>query len=441
MSTAQDLTMVDEAPYFFLSYARTPRLADDHGDPDKWVAKLYADLCENVIQFARGKSAAVGFMDREMHTGAHWPGRLAQALACCRVFVPLYSPRYFESEECGKEWYAFARRVAEQAARRDQPLTEVILPALWVPVDPTQMPMVAKAIQFNHQSLGSRYSVDGFWGIMKVKRYKSDYQIAVQGLARRIVQVALQTMLDRESPVDFMSLTSAFDDRVDHRQPDSGERPPPEGPRRSGRRIQIIIAAPSAGDLPEGRRSPIYYGASACEWDPYHPESKVPLADFAADVTKRLGFRPAVVAFDEQPNAGAAELAPAPGLFLPDPWAAATDGGAARLREFDERAERWINVLMPWNRADHETVAAEPVLRPRLTAALANMLSRTPPEYSRTASRISTLDEFAAIVAPMARIAENRFLNNAPAFPPAGPVIPRPTLGPNPLAIPKEDDE
>jgi hypothetical protein len=69
------------------------------------------------------------------------------------------------------------------------------------------------------------------------------------------------------------------------------------------------------------------------------------------------------------------------------------------------------------------------------------MLSRTPPEYSQAASGIATLDDFAAILPRMARIAENRFLNNATAYPPAGPVIPRPTLWPNPLAIPKEDDE
>src|SRR5690242_4825127 len=103
MSTGLDPAAGGEAPYFFLSYARTPRLPDDPGDPDKWIAKLYEDLCTNVIQFAKGKSPNVGFMDREIFPGEQWPNRLAQALACCRVFVPLYSPRYFESEECGKE--------------------------------------------------------------------------------------------------------------------------------------------------------------------------------------------------------------------------------------------------------------------------------------------------------------------------------------------------
>lgn len=437
MSTAQDLATAGEAPYFFLSYARTPRLPGDHGDPDKWVARLYSDLCLNVIQFARGKSAAVGFMDREMQPDEQRLNRLTEALACCRVFVPLYSPRYFESEECGKEWSAFTRRVTSQAAKRDQPPAEAIVPALWVPVEPSRLPVAARSVQFSHQSLGALYSAEGFWGIMKVKRYKDDYQIAVRRLAQHIVQVAHHTMLSQESSADYPSLISAFDDPPGHRP----ERRP-DTAKQGGRRIHIMIAAPRASERPEGRQSSLYYGDSVCEWNPYHPESQSSLADYAADLTTRLGYRPAVVAFDDQPSAAAAERAPAPGLFLVDPWAAAADHRAARLREFDGQAERWISVLMPWNRADEETMAAEPALRPQLTGALSRMLGRTPPEYRQEANSIPTLDAFAQILPPMARIADNRFLRDARAYPPAGPVIPRPTLsGPNPLTIPKEPDE
>jgi FxsC-like protein len=437
MSTVQDPASADEAPYFFLSYARTPRLSGDPEDPDRWKTKLYLDLRENVIQFARGKSAAVGFMDREMLPGAHWPSRLARALACCRVFVPLYSPRYFESEECGKEWFAFTRRVTSQAARTGRPPAEAIVPALWVPVDPAGLPEAARSIQFDHRSLGERYCAEGFWGIMKVNRYRDDYRIAVMRLAQRIVQVAHQTMLGQDSPADYLSLTSAFDDlasRGQQRQPDTA--------RQGARRLHIMIAAPRSGHLPGSRRESAYYGASACEWNPYYPQSRAPLADYAADLARRLGYQPAVVAFDEQPSPGAAPLDLAPALFLVDPWAAAANSQATRLRAFDRRAERWINVLMPWNRADGETMAAEPTLRPRLARTLSNMLSRTPPQYRQAANDIPTQDAFADIMPPMARVADNRFLRDAPAYPPPGPAIPRPTLsGPNPSNTPREHDE
>lgn len=41
----------DIRPYFFLSYARTPKrdLADKE-NPDRWVQKLYKDLCDAILQ-------------------------------------------------------------------------------------------------------------------------------------------------------------------------------------------------------------------------------------------------------------------------------------------------------------------------------------------------------------------------------------------------------
>ena len=103
--------VVPKKPYFFLSYARTPRL-DEHDptDPDIWVYKLYEDICKNILSMTAARPGSVGFMDRLNRSGAQWPRGLAGALATCRVFVPLYSPRYFESKNCGKEWFAFARR-------------------------------------------------------------------------------------------------------------------------------------------------------------------------------------------------------------------------------------------------------------------------------------------------------------------------------------------
>ncbi len=429
MLAGQERGTVGEAPYFFLSYAHTPKMPDDHGDPDKWIAKLYGDLCRNVVQFASSTSGAVGFMDREMRAGTHWPNRLAQALSYCRVFVPLYSPRYFESEDCGKEWSAFSRRVRNQAAKRDESPVDAIVPALWVPVDPDRLPPVARSIQFSHYSLGMRYSEEGFWGIMKVRRYRDDYEVAVMRLAQHIVQVAEQTMLDQESPAEYHSLLNAFEIRAS-----PGAPRPPDTAKQGGRRINIMIAAPTTQDMPQTRQCRVYYGASEREWNPYHPQSRAPLADYAADLVSRLGYRPNVVPFGEVPGIEATgPVQAAPGLFLVDPWAAATDDRATRLRQYDEHAERWINVLIPSNRADEETMAAEPTLRSQVTGALSRMLGRTPPEYRQAANRIPTLGDFADILPPMARIADNRFLRDARAYPPSGPAMPRPMLlGPHP---------
>jgi hypothetical protein len=102
-----------DAPYFFLSYAHSQR--NGSGNPpelDIWVKKLFGDLCNQINSLTilpRGWTA--GFMDRDLLPGHDWPEGLARSLASCRVFVPLYSRRYFESEHCGKEWSAFAQRM------------------------------------------------------------------------------------------------------------------------------------------------------------------------------------------------------------------------------------------------------------------------------------------------------------------------------------------
>lgn len=430
MSTGPEMGTAGEAPYFFLSYAHTPRMPGEHGDPDRWIAKLYTDLCTNVIHLTSGRSAAVGFMDREMRAGAAWPRRLAEALSCCRVFVPLYSPRYFESEECGKEWFAFSRRMRNRADSRGEPQAEAIVPALWVPVDPDLLPPVAKSIQFSHHLLGERYGQEGFWGIMKVQRYQDDYEFAVLELAKHIVQVARRTRLGQEPPADYNSLPSAFGTRATHRASHAEQSLPQETTKRAGRRINIMIAAPTTQNIPRDRQGEVYYGASEREWNPYHPESHSPLADFATDLTSGLGYRPMVVPFGELPGVEATgSAADAPGLFLVDPWVTATDGQATRLAQFDEQAGNWISVLIPSNRADGETMAAEPTLRPRVTGALSRMLDHIPLEYRQAANSIPTLGDFADILPPMARIADNRYLRYATAYPPGGPARRRPMLG------------
>jgi hypothetical protein len=73
-------------------------------------------------------------------------------------------------------------------------------------------------------------------------------------------------------------------------------------------------------------------------------------------------------------------------------------------------------------------MAAETTLRPQVAGALSRMLDRTPPEYRQAANSIPTLADFADILPTMTRIADNRFLRGANAYPPSGPAISRPML-------------
>src|ERR1700733_3465954 len=221
------------APYFFLSYARTPKQDPaDPDDPDAWVWTLYTDLCRHIMALTDlPNGARPGFMDRELRLGNIWPAALSTALATCRVFVPLYSHRYFESEQCGKEWYAFSRRVLDAEARAAR-RAEAIIPAIWVPVDVDGMPEAARSIQFRHPELDDNYVAHGFYGIMKLSRYRDAYEEAVYELARRIVQVAREEPLPPGKLADYTTLESAFS----------------LGPARDrvARRLRLPVVAPPA---------------------------------------------------------------------------------------------------------------------------------------------------------------------------------------------------
>jgi hypothetical protein len=241
-------------PYFFLSYAHVPWKSGSSVDPNRWVKQLFQDLCDAILQITdEDGSRPIGFMDKSMHQGQRWADRLSRELAQCKVFVPLYSPRYFRSEACGKEWHAFTRRPVYQRRSGPERMTGVV-PALWVPMDYYKLPKVASDLQFNHDSFGPDYATEGLFALMKIATYEAQYSRAVLHLARRIVDVARQTVIPTTQPLDFESLPSAF------------------GPPVPGDQVRISVFSLHQDELPM-QRSASFYGPSRTDWQPYQPRS------------------------------------------------------------------------------------------------------------------------------------------------------------------------
>jgi FxsC-like protein len=404
-----------DKPYFFLSYARTPRLDEnDHSDPDMWVHKLHQDLCKNILGMTALRPGSVGFIDRNNRSGVRWPGELAEALATCRVFVPLYSPRYFESKDCGMEWFAFARR---QVNSRDQGRASVdaIVPALWSPVRAEILPDVAQDIQYEDPSFGPRYATHGFFGLIKLTRYREDYEVAVYELARRIVNVAQRTQVAPEPPSVYASLENAFARGRSDRQ--------------ARRHLRITVLALDHSTLPDGRARD-YYGESPRLWNPYHPASRQPLADYAADLTTCIGCQPTIGTFEEHAAQWVNSDRPIPGLCLIDPWATASAACTDKFQRLDGLKPSWVSVLVPWNNQDPELSAAEQALRKSLGLSLNRKLASVPQRCRMAADGIPTLREFSEILPQMTRIMLKRFRKDkhTPAHPPGGSHVERPRL-------------
>ncbi|MEU0394992.1 TIR-like protein FxsC [Streptomyces sp. NPDC006208] len=343
-------------PYFYLSYAHTPSYGPSGPDPDMWVERLFRDLCGHVMAMTDlPAGASAGFMDRELRSGEGWSEQLSEALATSQVFVPLISPRYFASEMCGKEWYAFAQRSVYHHARSDRP-AEAVVPAMWVPTPPDQLPEVARHMAFDHRTaLGDRSATGGFYELIKLRIFAEEYEAAVYELAKRIVGVAEATRIAPGEPIDHRTAPSSF------RQPGL----PP-------RDVRLTVAAPTRNHLPDGR-SPDYYGGQPKDWNPFHPGFVRPLASVAHDLVRSLNYRATVSSF--VPATPSSVPPPQPEILLVDRWALEDDDVRRRLAAYDATPRSWVTVIVPWNRNDPQSRTSE--------AELADRFERTMPRYMR----------------------------------------------------------
>jgi len=421
---AQGAASPDIRPYFFLSYARTPkRNPADRENPDRWVHKLYKDLCDEILQMTDVQPAEAGFMDTENKLGAVWSPELISAIKNCRVFVPLYSRRYFESDNCGREWFAFARREVTHRARGGE-RADAIVPALWTKLDRDAIPAVAQSIQYEHAELGERYRADGFYGLMKLHNLRSAYQRAVHRLAERIIEIGDRSVARADHDVqhmeaaDFASLPSAFG--------------PASAKRSTGGQFQLTVLAHDFSSLPPSR-SRDYYGTMPGSWSPYQPDYPQPVVEFALELARRcLDCDPLAEPFEA--NAGGGGVHMPPGICLIDAWVALSDAHRERLRRLDEIEAPWLSVLIPWNFDDDGLRTEKTVIRSNLEELLGRKLAGVPRRCRMAADGIPTIHDLGDVLPEMAMIMLKRYHKNVDVPPIPGPVVPRPRLRPTDAA-------
>lgn len=369
-----------------------------------WVERLFQDLCGHVMAMTDlPAGASAGFIDREIGAGEGWSERLGEVLATCRVFVPLFSPRYFASEMCGKEWYAFAQRTIHHRARSNQ-RAEAIVPALWVPVPPSQLPGPAERLQFNHRDFGERYVSDGLYGLIKLRLFAEEYERAVYELAKRIVNVADTIRLGTGRPVDYRMAPSAFG------PPNSTVAPRP---------MQVTIAAPTRHDLPEGR-SADYYGDTPQDWNPYHPSAVRPLAYVAEDLVRSLNYQATISSFDEESGHPEGKRTPSrPEILLVDRWALQDEDRRRRLAAFDAENRPWVTMVVPWNREDQESRAAEAELTEKLERTMPTKMRQGRAFCRAAAKGVPSMDAFGQLLPQVVEVAAQQYLRHAEVYPPA----------------------
>ena len=396
-----------ETPFFFLAYARTPE--------KPWVKKLFHELSHEVYERTTfPDSAAVGFMDvTGIPPGHDWREEIYWALATCRVFVPLYSPRYFTSVECGREWHAFAQRTLDHQAR--SPLTQsAIVPALWAPIVPSELPEVAQRIQMDHADLGDEYASEGFYTLIKNKVYQQQYVTAVQRLAQHIIRAAEASRLQSCRISDLNRPGNAF--------------VPPQRNAPGDQRLNVIVAAPTLDRMPDGR-DPSFYGTVPDDWNPFHPQTQQPIGEYAAGVARLNFYRPTLLTLEEGCDLLSAQNpAEGLGLLLVDAWAGEDAEMARRLAALDALRTEWVGTMVIWNMSDSQTQLNADRLASRLQKLLPNRLGDNRPMTPVNSARIRSPEELRTKFPGVVEHALRRYLDYAEAWPPSGDIPPRPRL-------------
>src|SRR5450631_1558873 len=101
------------SPVFFASYARADADYEPH---HKDMRRFIDDLSATVaVKMAIPRPGICFFDESSIETGTAWRSELAEALKTTKVGVTLYSPSYFASPWCGKEFQVFLNRGSAKA--------------------------------------------------------------------------------------------------------------------------------------------------------------------------------------------------------------------------------------------------------------------------------------------------------------------------------------
>jgi FxsC-like protein len=345
--------------YFFFSYAR--------GSYDDYLQKFFDELSDRVRQrLGLPRGTPVGFLDKEdLELGSEWGPALARALQSTRVLVSLYSPAYFNSEFCGREWEFFRRRAelyAERARERgvaDAAPPPVIKPVIWLPLRPGHQPPEPVArLQYY---VGDAEEPHNKVGVQEMRRlrssYRKDYTDFVNQLADQILDV--HDLFEREGsdlpPLDPLpelpEMPSAFRE--------ARPAPPPFGRRGGPKYVRFVFIAGDPNEFPQGsRQREIYLEYGRGEWKPYYPDVERPIMSLAQTVAGELDIFSDELPFgpDLAREVREAEEARSLVIMFVDGWTAELlPPYRQALAALDRNSYINCSIFVPWNRKDPAT--------------------------------------------------------------------------------------
>ena len=380
-------------PVFFLSYAHSAPSTDlVVAKTEVSVRDFFNALSEEVAsQSGLPYGAEVGFVDQNIHIGANWAAAITSALGTAEVFVPLYSPGYFNKSVPMRELKSFQRRLAITGAPEPR---RHIIPVLWTPFAPWEMTEdVSQAMNLAEDI--PEYAENGMRALCMLNVLRAPYEQVVKRLAEQIVDCATHHAIGPAKNPNAIWV-----------------------PETKPRDTQFIVAviAPSQESPPVGRQTQ-RYGPEGKLWRPFAERQELPIADYAASTAERLGSATVVDGFAKVREL----LAKRPAVVLIDPWIIRTPGGKAALIAAAQELEPWVAPLL--------VIDGDDPVDAKQSADLANAVSRLMSSAGvRAVKQVNQLDKFVAILPRLITQARSQYLKHGPVTRPPGQPTERPTL-------------
>ena len=347
--------------YFFFSYKRVV--------DGPYLQNFFDELSKEVRgQLQLTNNDPVGFFDQKgIELGEQWEPTLAQALQESAVLVCAYSPRYFESEYCGKEWQVFQMRREEyqrfqlQNGAPNAELPPVIKPVLWQKFT-AKVPPVVTDMQYTYGNPQEIQNEKGLrWVVKRSQFHQQLYTDYIEWLAGEIIAAAQLQLPELPNLPPLKQIPSAFTNEPQPLVlPAQQQQPVAATASGNTKHVRFIFVAGNPKQF-GGQRQGEAYGERGSHWKPFHPKIDDRIGrllqhfvssqeiDFDSDI---VDFGDDLVnvlqqAYDERKIV----------VLLVDSWTISWDNDwRSILSEFEKNREPFYNcsVLVPWNESDLE---------------------------------------------------------------------------------------
>jgi FxsC-like protein len=397
---------------FFLSYTR--------GNNDAYLKAFFNDI-SNEIAGRRGlrQDQVVGFFDQQdLELGEEWDPKIVQALQTSRVFIAIWSPGYFKSEYCGKEWAVFQQRLAASVVP-GQPQPPLMKPVIWIPVETTKIPASLGSGHFTLGDPGGLHNIRGFKYLLKQKQqYLTEYNDLVESLAKEMIKAADNNPLPPPSQVPKLKqVSSAFSSPP---VPAAVSRPP-SGPKH----IRFVYVAESPNNFGAARSSDAYIDVGGPDWKPFFPAQSRPIHQVLQNFVSQdeLGFSSDEVRFgaDLIAQVEAAWNQRQIVVLVIDGWSVHWNSQYRDiLQQLDQRLDYHWCVLVPWNNQDAESLAVREKIQEAVSKTFDRHANLAPnPLFFRAG--IGSLDELKNVLGEILTRLKEEIKKRAPVEMPVPP--------------------